>query len=113
MKKKSYTKALGGGGERNQTPLPSIFKSIQSIEMKLGVCNKYPVYFQLSIITWHLTGFRGNHSNILTSPVAAILDFQIFNFFSHSNLNTENSEKTTFSDWNLQNYEFHCTIISI
>ena len=71
----------GGGGGRNQTPLPSIFKSIQPIEMKLGVCNKYPVYFQLSRITWHLIGFHGNHSNILTSPVASILDFQIFNFF--------------------------------
>ena len=39
----------------------------------------------------------------MTSLAAAILDFQIFKIFSNSNLNTENSEKTTFSDWNLQN----------
>ena len=77
---------------------PSIFESIQPIDMKLGMCNTCPVYFQLSIITWYLIGFHGNHSNIMTSLVAAILDFQIFNFFSYSNLNNENREKTTFSD---------------
>ena len=34
--------------------------------------------------------------------VATILDFQIFIFFHIIlNLNTENSEKTTFRDWNL------------
>ena len=49
-----------------------------------------------------LIGFHGNHSNIMTSLAASILDFQIFNFFSKSNLNTENSETTPFSDWNLQ-----------
>ena len=31
------------------------------------------------------------------------LRFSNFQNFSYSNLNTENSEKTTFSDWNLQN----------
>ena len=68
MKKKSYTKA-------------SIFKSIQPIDMKLGVCNKCPVYLQLNIVTWHLINFHSNHGNIMTSLVAAILNFQIFNFF--------------------------------
>ena len=86
---------------------------IQPINMKLGTCNKCPVYFQLSIVTWHLIGFHGNNSNIMTSLVAAILDFQIFNFFSYSSLNTENSKKKTFSDWNLQNYKIHCKVISI
>ena len=81
--------------------------------MKLGMFNKCPVYFQLIIVMWHLIGFHGNHSNIKTSLVAAILDFQFFHFFPFSNLNTENSEKTTFSDWNLQNYKIHCKIISI
>ena len=82
-------------------PLP-IFKSIQPIDMKLGMCTKCLVYFQLSIGMWHLIGLHGNHSNIMTSLVAgAILAFQIFNVFSYSNLNTENSEKTTLSDWNL------------
>ena len=59
------------------------------------MCNKCQVYVQLSIVTWHLIGFYGS---IMTSLVAAILDFQIFKLFSYSNLNTENSEKTTFND---------------
>ena len=49
--------------------------------MKLGMCDKYLVYFQLSIVTWHLIGFHGNHSNIMTSLVDEILDFQIFSIF--------------------------------
>ena len=32
-------------GEVNQTPLLSIFKSIQPIDMKLSMCNKCPIYF--------------------------------------------------------------------
>ena len=51
-------------------PPPPIFKSIQPIDMKLGMCNKCPVNVQLSIVTWHLIGFHGNHSNIMTSLVA-------------------------------------------
>ena len=101
----------GGGGGRSIGP-PSIFKSIQPIDMKRGMCIK-SVYCQLSIVTWYIISFHDNHSNIMTSLVAAILDFQIFKFFSYSNLNTENSEKTTFSDCNLQNYKIHCKIISI
>ena len=46
----------------------------------------------------------------MTSLAAAILDFQSF---LNSNLNTENSVKITFSDWNLQNCKIHCKIISI
>ena len=38
-----------GGGGVNRTP--SIFKSIWSIDIKLGMYNKRPVYFQLTIIT--------------------------------------------------------------
>ena len=94
-------------------PAPTIFKVIQPIDMKLGMCNKCQVYFQLSIVTWHLNGFHGNYSNIMTSPAAAILDFQIFNIFPYSKLNTENSEKTTFSDWNLRSCKIHCKVISI
>ena len=60
--------------------------------------NERSLCFQLIETTCCLIGFHGNHSNIMTSLAAAILDFQIFNFFSNSNLNTENSEKTTFSD---------------
>ena len=106
MKKKKLHEGIRGG------PL-SIFKSIQPIDMKLGMCIKCPVYFQLSIVTWHLIGFHGNHSNIITSLVAAILDLQIFKFLSYLNLNAKNSEKTTFGDWNLQNNKIHCKIISI
>ena len=46
----------------------------------------------------------------MASLAAAILDFQIF---SNSNLNTENSEKTTFSDWNLQNCEISIAKLSV
>ena len=105
MKKKKLHEGMGGGGHSEPPP---IFKSFNQL-----TCNTCAVYFQLSIVTWHLIGFHGNHSNIMTSLVAAILDFKIFNILPYSNLNTENSEKTTFSDWNLQNYKIHCKIISI
>ena len=49
MKKKKLHEGMGGG-EVNRTP-PSIFKSVQPIDMKLGMCNECPVYFQLSIVT--------------------------------------------------------------
>ena len=91
-KKKKLQEGMRGGGGQSDPPL--FFKF-------------------LSIVTGHLIGFHGNHSNIMTSLVAAILDFQIFNFFSYSNLNTENSAKTTFSDWNLQICKIHCKVISI
>ena len=79
---KKFTQRPELRGDVNRTPLPfSIFKSVQPIDMKLGMCNKCLVYFQLSIVTLHLIGFYGNHSNIMTPLVAAILDFQIFDFF--------------------------------
>ena len=110
--KKVAQRHEGGGGQSNSPSPYSQKYSIQPIDMKFGMCNKCPVYFQLSIVTWHLIGFHGNHSNIMMSLVATILDFQIFKYFSYSNLNTENSEKTTFSDWNLQNCKIHCKFIS-
>ena len=100
---------MGGSGQSDAL----YFQSNQPVDMRLGMCNNCPVYLQLSIDTWHLIGFHGNHSNIMTSLVAGILDFQSFNFFSYSNLNAENSEKTTFSDWSLQNCKIHCKVISI
>ena len=80
---KKVTKRHKGGG--CQSNPPSIFKSIQPIDIKLGMCNKCPVYFQLDIVTWHLIGFHGNHNDIMTSLVtwAAILDFQTFQYFSY------------------------------
>ena len=96
--KKVTRRHKGGGGSIG--PLPFTFDTIHLIDLIFGTycC---------------LIGFHGNHSNIMTSLAAAILDFQSFKFFSNSNLNTENSEKTTFSDWNLQNCKIHCKTISI
>ena len=80
MKKKKVTRMHEGGGGGQSDP-SSIFKSIQPIDMQLGMCNKCPDDFQISIVTWHLIGFHGNDSSIMTSLMAAILDFQIFHFF--------------------------------
>ena len=52
--------------------------------MKLGLCNKCPVHFQLSIATGHLIGFHGNHFQ--NSKKAAISpSFGIYNFFLKKN----------------------------
>ena len=99
---------MGGGGSIG--PLLSTFDTIHPIDWIFDTYNEYSLYFQLIKITCCLIGFHGNQSNIMTSLAAAILDFQ---FFSNSNLNTENSVKITFSDWNLQNCKIHCKIVSI
>ena len=78
------------GGGVNRTP-PLYFRQHSSDWLDIW-------HFQLIETTCCLIGFHGNHSNIITSLAAAILDFQIFKIFSNSNLNTENSEKTTLSD---------------
>ena len=62
------------GGESIGPP-PSIFKSIQPIHMKLGMCNKCPVYFKLSIVTWYPVGFHGNRSIEMTFLSVIILFF--------------------------------------
>ena len=69
-------------------PLPSIFDTIHPINLIFGTYNELPLYFQLSKTTWCLIGFHGNHDYI--NDVT-------------TELNTENGEKTAFSDWNLQN----------
>ena len=94
-------------------PLPSTFDTIHPIDFIFGTYNERSLLFQLIDTTCCLIGFHGNHSNIMTSLAAATLDFQIFKIFSNSNLKTENSEKTMFSDWNLQNFKIHCKINSI
>ena len=63
---------MRGGGGGGQTD-PSIFKSIQPIDMKLGICNKCAVYFQLSIVMWHLIGFHDNRSIEMTFPSVKIV----------------------------------------
>ena len=111
IRQKKLHKGIRGGGVIG--PLPSTFDTIHPIDLIFGTYNERSLYFQLvDTICW-LIGFHGNHSNIMTSLAAAFLDFQIFKIFSNSNFNTENSEKTTFSDWNLQNCKIHCKIISI
>ena len=39
----------------------------------------------------------------MLSQVATILDFQVFRFYPNLNYNTENDEKTAFTDLNLHN----------
>ena len=70
---KKVTRRHEGGGQSD--PPPSIFKSIQLIDMKLGMCNKCPVYFQLSIVTWHFIGFHGNRSIEMTFPSVKFVFF--------------------------------------
>ena len=104
-KVKKVTRRHKEGGQSHPSPL--------LLTLFIRLTRYLTQYFQLIETTCCLIGFQGNHSNIMRSLATATLDFQIFNFFSNSNLNTENSEKTTFSDWNLQNRKIHCKIISI
>ena len=103
---------MGGGGGAIG-PLPSTSDTIHSIDQIFGTHNGRFLYFQLIDTIFCLIGFHGNHSNIMSSLTTAILDFQIFKFFSNSNLNTENREKTTFSNLNLPKCKIHFKIISI
>ena len=52
MKKEKLTRTKARGGV-NRTP--SFFKGFQPIDIKLGICNKCPVYFQLR---WFETDFH-------------------------------------------------------
>ena len=71
MKKKKLHECMRGG----QSDPPSIFKSIQPIDVKLGMINKHLIYFQLNIVTWHLIGFHGNRSLEMTFPRVKIVFF--------------------------------------
>ena len=62
-------------------PLPPTFDTIYPIVKIFGTYNERSLYFQLIDTTCCLIGFHGNHSNIMTSLVASILDFQIFKIF--------------------------------
>ena len=105
--KKVKRRHKGGGGSIR--PLPSTFDNIHPIDFIFGTCNDRSVYSQLIKTTFCLIGFHCNHSNIMTSLAAAVLDFQIFNFLIFN----ENGEKTTLIDWNLQNCQIHCKVIII
>ena len=81
MKKKKLHEGMRGG---SIGPTPSIFKSVQPIHMKLGMCNKSPVYCKLSIVTWYLIGFHGNRSIEMT-----FLSVKIFFFNDIHPINTK------------------------
>ena len=61
--------------------------------------------------TWCLIGFHGNHNHINDVTSHRHLGFSNFYTFLIFELNTENGEKTTFSDWNLQNCKIHCKVV--
>ena len=71
------------------------------------------VYFQLMETTWSLIGFHGNHNHINDVTSGRHLGFSSFQIFFIFELNIANGEKTTFSDWNLQNCQIHCKVVSI
>ena len=83
---------MGGGGEEgvNRTA-PTTLDTIHPIDLKSGTYNNLHLYFQLRGTTWYLIGFHGNNRKKMTSQAAAILDFQIFRFFSKFYFST--------SDW--------------
>ena len=78
-----------GGGGRSVGHLPSAFDIIHPIHQMFGTYKERLLYFQLIETICCLNNFHGNHSDIM------------------SNLNTANSEKTTFRDWNLHNCKIH------
>ena len=61
------------------------FQSIQPIDMKLACVISVQYTSKISILTWHLISFHGNHSNTMMSLVAArhlgFSSFQIFFIF--------------------------------
>ena len=78
-------------------PPPSTFDTIHPIGMKLGICNKLHLYFQLSDTMWYLIGFYGNNSQINDVTDAAILDFIFSDFVQIFTFVIQNDEKTAFS----------------
>ena len=101
----------GGGGPIG--PLPSTFYTIHSIDLIFGLYNKLSLYFQLIATKWCLIGFHGNHSHINDVTSGRLLGFLNFQIFFIFEFNTENDEKATFSDWNLQICKSHCKLVSI
>ena len=93
--KKLHEGKRGGGGSIG--PLPSTFDTIHPIDMIFGTCNELPLYFQLSVITWCLTGFHDNHSYIDDVTSGCHLGFLSFQIIFKFELNTENGKKTVFS----------------
>ena len=91
-------------------PLPSTFDTTHPIDFLFGTYNEFSLYFQLMETTWCLIGFYGNHSHINDVTNGRHLRFSNFQIFFKFELDTENGEKTTFNDWNLQNFKIHCKV---
>ena len=106
---KKLHESLGGGTIGH---LPSTFDTIHPIDLIFGTY-EFSLYFQLIEITWCLISFHGNHNHINDVTSGHHLGFSNFRIFFIFEWNTENGEKTTFSDWNLQTCKIHCKVVSI
>ena len=71
-----------GGGRVNPDTSPLLLTPfIQLTRYLAHIMSVFLWYFQLIETTCCLIGLHGNHSNIMMSLAAAVLDFQIFNSF--------------------------------
>ena len=103
-----------GGGGGSIWPLPLLLTPCtQPIDLIFGTYNKLSLYFSIIEITWCVIGFHGNRSHINDVTSGSYLGFSNFQIFFIFELNTENSEKTTLDDSNLQNCKIHCKVVSI
>ena len=80
-------------------PLHSTFNTIHPIDLIFETYNDLQLYFQLSETTWCLVRFHGNHSYIKDVTRGRRLGFLNFHILFKLELNTENGEKTAFSNW--------------
>ena len=106
-KPKEVTRRHKGGRGLIGPPL-STFDTIHPIDLRFCTYNKLSLYFQLIKTLRCLIGFHGYHSHINDVTSGRHLEFSNFQIFFIFELNPENGEKPTFSDWNLQNCKIHC-----
>ena len=107
---KKLHRAIRRGGSIG--PLPSTFDTIHPIDLIFGTYSELSLYFQLTETMWSLIGCHGNHNHINNVTSGYHLGFSKFQIFFVFKLNTENGEKTTFSNWNLL-HKIYCKVISI
>ena len=111
-KPKKVTRRHKGGGGGSIGPLTPTFNTVYQIDLIFGTYNEISLYFQLIETTWCLLGFHGNHSHINDITSGRHFGFSNFQTFFILELNTENREKTTLSDWNLQSCQYFFTFFS-
>ena len=87
-------------------------KFMHPIDLIFGTYNVFSLYFQLIETTWFLISFHSNHSHINDVTSSRHLGFSHFQIVFIFELNNENGEEMTFSDWNLQNCKIHCKFVS-